>query len=133
MVPSLLGGHVDAMVQLPGALSSYVKGGQVRYLAVLTPERDPAMPDVPTAIEQGVNVSVEAWRGIAVPRGTPPAVIAVLEAAIRKTVENPEFAAAAEKLGIRPAFMPAAEFGALIAQEDAELATLMQTIGLKKQ
>lgn len=133
VVPSLLGGHVDALVQLPGALSSYVKGGQVRYLAVLIPKRDPALPDVPTAIEQGVNVSVEAWRGIAVPRGTPPAVIAVLEAAIRKTVENPEFAAAAEKLGIRPAFMPAAEFGALIAQEDAELATLMQTIGLKKQ
>lgn len=132
VVPSLLGGHVDVLVQLPGALSSHVKSGQVRLLAALIPKRDPALPDVPTALEQGVNVSVEAWRGIAVPRGTPPQVIAQLEAAIRKTVENPEFAAAAEKLNVRPAFLPAAEFGPLIAQEDAELATLMQAIGLRK-
>ena len=133
VVPNLLGGHVDALVQLPGALSTHVKAGTVRLLAALIPQRDPALPDVPTALEQGVNVSVEAWRGIAVPRGTPAAVVAALEAAIRKTAEAPEFAQACEKLGIRPAYLPAAEFGPLIAKEDAELSTLMQQIGLKKQ
>jgi tripartite-type tricarboxylate transporter receptor subunit TctC len=133
VVPSLLGGHVDALVQLPGALATYIKGGQVRVLAALIPQRDPALADVPTAREQGVNVSVEAWRGIAVPRGTPKQVVDTLEAAIRKTVENPDFAKAADKLGVRPAFMPASEFGAVIAQEDADLANLMQLIGLKKQ
>jgi len=132
VVPSLIGGHVDAMLQLPGALSSHVKSGAVRILASLTSKRDAALPEVPTALEQGIDVSLEAWRGIAVPRGTPRPVVAMLEAAIRKSVENPEFAKASERLGVQPAFMPAQEFGALIEKEDATLAQLMRIIGLKK-
>lgn len=132
VVPSLLGGEVDAVVQLPAALSGYVKSGQVRLLAALVSTRDPALAGVPTAREQGFDVSLEAWRGIAVPKGTPRPVIAMLEAAIRKTAESPDFAQASEKLGVRPAFMPAAEFGELIAKEDVELARIMQVIGLKK-
>src|SRR3954467_1796261 len=74
VVPSLLGGHVDALVQLPAALSGPVKQRQVRLIAALIPQRDPALANVPTAAEQGIDVSLEAWRGIAVPRGTPKAV-----------------------------------------------------------
>jgi tripartite-type tricarboxylate transporter receptor subunit TctC len=132
VVPNLLGGHVDATVQLPGALSSHIKSGAVRALATLIPKRDPALPEVPTAMEQGVNVSLEAWRGIAVPHGTPIGAVAVLENAIRRTVESPEFVRASEKYAVRPAFLPSPEFGDLIAREDAELARLMQLIGLKK-
>jgi hypothetical protein len=47
-------------------------------------------------------------------------------------VSSPEFTTAAQNVGVRPAFMPAAEFNALIAKEDAQLARLMQMIGLKK-
>ena len=132
VIPSLIGGHVDALVQLPAALSGQAKQGVVRLLAVLTPSRDPALPDVPTAREQGIDVALEAWRGIAVPRGTPKPVIAALESAIRRTVESPEFAKGSESLGVRPAFLPAAEFAEVIAKEDADLARLMQLIGLKK-
>ena len=132
VVPSLLGGHVDALVQLPAALSGPVKQGQVRLLAALIPSRDPALADVPTAREQGFDVSLEAWRGIALPRGTPRPVIAQLEDAIRKAVEAPEFTKGAENLGVRPAYLPAKEFGGLIAKEDAAIARLMQVIGLKK-
>ena len=132
VVPSLLGGHVDAVVQLPAALAAPVKQGQVRLLAALIPSRDPALPEVATAKEQGIDVSLEAWRGIAVPRGTPRAVITQLESAIRNTVGSVEFVKGSENLGVRPAFMSADEFGALIAKEDAELARLMQSIGLKK-
>jgi tripartite-type tricarboxylate transporter receptor subunit TctC len=132
VVPSLIGGHVDAVVQLPAALSGQVRQGVVRYLAAMIPNRDPALRDVPTAREQGVDVSLEAWRGIVVPHGTPRAVIAALETAIRRTVESPEFEKTSENLGVRPAFMPAGEFGELIAKEDADLARLMQSIGLKK-
>lgn len=132
VVPNLLGGHVDATVQLPGALASHIKSGAVRALAALIPKRDPALPEVPTALEQGVNVSLEAWRGIAVPKGTPIGAIAVLEHAIRRTVESAEFVRSSEKYAVRPAFLPSAEFSALIAAEDAELARLMQLIGLKK-
>jgi tripartite-type tricarboxylate transporter receptor subunit TctC len=131
-VPSLLGGHVDALVQLPAALSNYVKNGSVRLLAALTSRRDPALPDVPTAKEQGFDVSVEAWRGIAVPHGTPKEVVDTLQAAIRKTALSEEFARATENLGVTPAYLPADEFGALIAKEDMALAKLMSIIGLKK-
>jgi tripartite-type tricarboxylate transporter receptor subunit TctC len=132
VVPNLVGGHVDAVVQLPAALAAPVKQGQVRLIAALIPNRDPALPDVATAREQGVDVSLEAWRGIAVPRGTPRAVISQLETAIRNTVTSAEFVKASQNMGVRPAFMPADEFGALIAKEDTELARLMQGIGLKK-
>jgi len=132
VVPSLIGGHVDALVQLPAALSGPVKQGQVRLLAALIPSRDAALGDTPTAREQGFDVSLEAWRGIAVPRGTPRPVIAQLEDAIRKAVEAPEFSKGAENLGVRPAYQPAREFGELIAKEDAAIARLMQVIGLKK-
>lgn len=133
VVPSLLGNQVDAVLQLPAALSAYVKSGQVRLLAALTLNRDPALPEVPTAREQGFDVALEAWRGIATPKGTPKPVIAMVETAIRKTAESAEFSQASERLGVRPAFMPAEEFGRLIAKEDAELARIMQIIGLKKQ
>jgi tripartite-type tricarboxylate transporter receptor subunit TctC len=132
VVPSLLGGHVDAVVQLPAALSGPVKQGQARFLAVLAPNRDPALPDVPTARENGYDVSLEAWRGIAVPRGSPRAAIIALERAIKATSESVEFLKGSENLGVRPAFLPAAEFSDLISQEDASLSRLMTLIGLKK-
>ena len=83
---------VDVLVQLPGALAAQVKSGNVRLLATMIPARDPALPDVPTAKEQGIDVSLEAWRGIAVPRGTPGPAIAALERSIRLTARAPEFA-----------------------------------------
>ena len=131
VVPSLLGGHVDAVVQLPGALAGLVKSGNVRALVALSGARDPAFPDLPTAREQGVNAVAELWRGVAVPKGTSPRVVARLEDAIRRTVESPEFVRATEKLLVAPAFLSAAEFGKLIAKEDAEIAQAVRTLGLK--
>jgi len=132
VVPSLIGGHVDALVQLPAALSGPFKQGQVRLLAALIPNRDPALPDVPTAKEEGFDVSVEAWRGIAVPRGTPRSAVSTLESAIRQAIESSEFQRGSENLFVRPAFMRAEDFSPLIAQEDAALARLMERVGLKK-
>jgi tripartite-type tricarboxylate transporter receptor subunit TctC len=132
VIPSLLGGHVDAVVQFPGALAGPVKQGQVRLLATLTTARDSNFPDVPTAREAGYDVALDAWRGIAAPRGTPPAVIARLEMAIRIATESAEFRKQSEHLGVRPAFLPAAEFGELIARDDRAIARQMQLIGLKK-
>lgn len=133
VVPSLMGGHVDVLVQLPAALSHHVKQGSVRLLATLIPSRDPALPDVPTAREQGFDVALEAWRGIAAPRSTPRQVIDALESAIKRTVESGEFIKGAENLAVRPAFLPAREFSELMAKEDAALAQLMQLVGLKKE
>lgn len=132
VVPSVVGGHVNAVVQFPAALAAPMKQGQIRLLVSLTQNRDPAWPEVPTARELGFDVALDAWRGIAVPRGTPRQVISALETSIRTTVGSPEFVKAAENVGVRPAFMPADEFSSLIAKEDQELSRLMQQIGLKK-
>jgi len=132
VVPSVLGGHVNAVVQFPAALAAPMKQGQLRLLVTLTQNRDPAWPEVPTARELGFDVALDAWRGIAVPRGTPRQVISALEGSIRSTVSSPEFVKAAENVGVRPAFLPADEFSALVAREDSELSRLMQAIGLKK-
>ncbi len=132
VIPSLLGAHVQAVVQLPGALVSHVKAGNLRVLAALSAKRDLAFPEVPTAREQGINIGAELWRGIAVPKGTPQKIIARLEDAIRKTVASPEFVKSCERLAVNPAFLPAAEFGKVVAREDAEIAQMMQLLGLKK-
>lgn len=132
VVPSLLGGHVDAVVQLPGALAGHVKSGTVRALVALSGARDPFFPDVPTAREHGMNTAAELWRGVAAPKGTPPRVVARLEDAIRKTVTSPEFARATEKLLVAPAFLPAAEFGKMIAREDGEIAQTVKALGLRQ-
>ncbi len=132
VVPSLLGGHVDAVVQLPGALAGLVKAGTVRALVALSGTRDPFFPDVSTAREQGMNMSAELWRGVAVPKGTPPRIIARLEDAIRKTVASPEFVRATEKLLVAPAFLPAVEFGKMIAKEDAEIARTVKALDIRQ-
>ena len=91
-----------------------------------------AFADVPTAGEQGVNVVADAWRGITVPKGTPGAVIAKLENAIRRTVASTEFIKASDSLSVAPAFLTAEDFGKLMAKEDADLAQIIQALGLKK-
>lgn len=132
VVPSLLGGHVDAVVQLPGALAGHLKAGTVRALVAMSGARDPFFPDVPTAREQGMNLSAELWRGVVVPKGTPPRIIARLEDAIRKTVASPEFTRATEKLMVAPAFLPAAEFGRMIARDDAEIGRTVKALGIRQ-
>ncbi len=132
VIPNILGGQVDAGVQLPAALAGNVKAGQIRLLAAMTAKRDPAFPNVPTAREQKLDVALELWRGIAVPKGTPKPVIAALESAIRKTVASKEFVEGCKKLGARPAFLSASEFGKVVAKEDVEIAKLMAILGMKK-
>jgi tripartite-type tricarboxylate transporter receptor subunit TctC len=132
IIPNLMGGHVDAVIQFPGALAGNVAAGRIRLLAALSSKRDPSFPDVPLAKDLGYDVALDAWRGVAVPQGTPKPVIATLEKAVRDTVESPEFAAAAAKLYVSPGFLPAAEFGQMIAKQDAALARVMEQIGIKK-
>jgi putative tricarboxylic transport membrane protein len=132
VVTGLLGGHVDSVVQLPGALAGQVQSGAVRALVALSGARDPFFPQVPTAREQGVNAIAELWRGVAAPKGTPPRIVARLEDAIRKTVQSPEFTRSTEKLLVSPAFLPAAEFGKLVAKEDAEIAQVVKALGLRQ-
>ena len=129
---NLLGGRIEGAVQLPAAFVSHVKAGTLRILAAMGADRDPIFPDVPTAKEQGYDVQLELWRGVSAPKGTPADVVAKLEKAIGETVASPEFAEAGKTLGFRPAFLAGKDFETLIAEDDKEVAALMDKLGLKK-
>jgi len=129
----LLAGRIDAALQWPSQFKSQVDAGTLRVLAVTGDARVPVLPDVPTAKEQGYDVDMVMWRGIAAPKGTPAAAIAKLQEAVREVVESPEFKERSAKLGFEPAFLPANSFGKLIETDDAAIARLMGHLGLKKQ
>ena len=129
----LLAGRVDAALQWPSQFKAQVDAGQLRVIAATSGARVPVLPDVQTAKEQGFDVDVVMWRGVAVPKGTPKEVVAKLEDAIRKAVTSPEFKERSAKLGFEPAFLPAAEFGKVIASDDAAISKLMGELGLKKK
>lgn len=128
----LLGGRVDAALQWPSQFKAQVDAGQLQVLAVTGSERVPLLPNVPTAKEQGFDVDVVMWRGIVAPKGTPKDVIDKLQTAIQKVVTSSEFKGQSEKLGFETGFLPAAEFGKLIASDDAVIGKLMVDLGLKK-
>jgi len=129
---NLLGGRIEAVVQMPAALVAQVKSGDLRVLAVMGPKRDPIFPDVATASELGFPLSFDLWRGIGTPKGTPKPVIAKLEDAIKRTVESKAFHDAGVAVGFTPAFLPSSEFHKVIAGDDTRLAQVMADLGLKK-
>jgi tripartite-type tricarboxylate transporter receptor subunit TctC len=129
-VPALMGGHIEAVVTLPGTVAANVKSGSIKVLGALSSAREPVFPEVATAKEQGYDFQSDLWRGITVPKGTPPAVIARLEEAVRKTVTSSEFRQMGERMGFLPAFQGSAEFGKTIASEDAQIAKVMAKAGL---
>jgi tripartite-type tricarboxylate transporter receptor subunit TctC len=132
-VVNLLGSRIEGIVQLPAAVVAHVKSGGLRVLAVLGSKRDPIFPDVPTANESGYAVALDMWRGIAVPKGVPKPVIVRLQNAIKTTVESEAFKEAGKSIGFAPAYLPADDFGRLIASDDAKLASVMVELGLKKK
>jgi tripartite-type tricarboxylate transporter receptor subunit TctC len=132
-ITTVLGDKIEASVQLPAEIMTQVTGKQVRILAVTGEKRLGALPDVPTFRESGIDLALSLWRGIAVPKGTPDAVIARLESAFTTAAQSIEFREFAAKLGAAVEVRRAREFDAFIAQEDRDLAALMEQIGLRKQ
>jgi tripartite-type tricarboxylate transporter receptor subunit TctC len=132
-VVNLLGSRIEGIVQLPAALVSHVKSGDLRVLAVLGSKRDPVFPDVPTASELGYDVKLDMWRGIAVPKAVPRPIVVKLQDAIKVTVDSQPFKDAGKAIGFVPAYLAADDFSKVIANDDAKLAQLMTDLGLKKK
>ncbi len=128
----LLGGRIDAAIQWPGQFVSHAKAGTLKVLAVTSAERIAIMPDVPTAKEQGADIDITMWRGLAAPKGTPADVVAKLESAAKMAVDSDAFQAASKKIGFTPAYMGSSDFGTLIASDDDRISKLMGELGLKK-
>jgi tripartite-type tricarboxylate transporter receptor subunit TctC len=132
-VPSLLGGEVEAIcVPLP-EVAPQVRAGKAKVLVIPSAERDPGFPDVPTMKDLGYDVVIELFRGISVPKGTPDAAIAKLEAAFKKGSQDPEFMEFAKKNSFNIAFMGQSEFDDYVVPMDSKIAKVMQETGLKKK
>ena len=132
-VTTVLGEKIEASVQLPAEIMTQVTGRQVRVLAVTGDKRLASLPDVPTLKESGVDLTMSLWRGIAVPKGTPEAVIARLEHAFTRAAQSAEFREFAARMGAVVEVRGARDFDAFIARDDRDIAALMEQIGLKKQ
>ncbi len=90
-VTALLGKHIEAVTVNAGEVKAGVEAGKLKILAIMTPERDPAFPKVPTLIESGVNLDLGGWSLIAAPKGTPAPVLETLGAAVKKAANSEEF------------------------------------------
>src|SRR3954471_19553646 len=97
-VTALIRGDVQAACLPAIAVTPHVASGAVRILAVSTPVRSPFLPDVPTLRESGIDVQSDAWTALVAPGGTPPSVIATVNAEVRKTLGEP---AVNEKLKVQ--------------------------------
>lgn len=87
---ALLGGQIDYMCDQVVNLVAPVEGGVVRAYAVATPERNPALPRVPTTSEAGLpNYQVSAWNALFAPAGTPQPVLDKLTDALDKALDDP--------------------------------------------
>ena len=86
--PALLGGHVDALMTYTPMIEQL--GDQVRVLAVATEEPMPGIEDIPTFVEQGIDLVDGAYRGVAVPPDTPDAIVDELVAAFEEVNEDPD-------------------------------------------
>jgi tripartite-type tricarboxylate transporter receptor subunit TctC len=121
----LLAGGVDLVsCSLPEA-RTLLDGGQVRALGVMAPERLVPFPDVPTFGEQGHDWTLGAWRGIALPGGTPKPVVDAVVASLGRVLESQGFLGFMGDAGFSPARMLGPEFAAFLARDDAAMGALL--------
>src|SRR5579871_3538713 len=90
----MLAGHLDFYCILAIGAVPFIKAGTLKPIAVLTRERSPVLPDIPTAREQGYDLGdFYYWMGLFFPKGTPAPIVAKLNAALNKTLDRPELQA----------------------------------------
>ena len=93
VLTNLLGGHVDAAIANPSEVWEQMRAGAVRGLVITSPERLKDLPDVPTLKDQGIDLSLSQYRGIAGPKNLPPEIVKVLEDGFKKISDSPEWKA----------------------------------------
>jgi tripartite-type tricarboxylate transporter receptor subunit TctC len=111
---------------------SLIDAKKVRALANMAEARDPVFPDVPTAKELGYNVSMGAWRGFALPKGTSPEITDVYSKAMDKIVKSKEFLDFMKGGPFGILYKPSAEFAKFLTEQDATFGVLMKEAGITK-
>lgn len=133
-MPDVLSGRVDMIFDVYATSIGYINTGKARALAVSTPTRHPALPDVPTFAEQGVsNASYSSWLALFVPAATPKDVIQRLSEALLSAVSSKDLNEKFRGGGNEPIMMSPDEFNRAAKAQMGQAASLMKDLGLPKQ
>jgi len=129
---AILGGEVTFVFStMPPALSS-TKGGKLRALAVTTPKRSGAAPEVPTMIEAGLpNFEIVLYSGVLGPKGMDRALVRRINGEFAKAVQASEMRQVYQNIGADPIVMTPEEFEAATAREITKLAPVVRASGAK--
>jgi tripartite-type tricarboxylate transporter receptor subunit TctC len=130
----VLAGHVDATLITLAAVTDYVRLGRLRALAVTTPYRSQAVPDVPTMAEAGVpGFSVESWQGYFAPAHTPAPVLARIHRDIEGVLRTPEMRERLEDMGFKVAGGSSAELATSLRSERERYQRVIETARIALQ
>ena len=129
----LVAGGVEFVpCSLPEA-RSLIDAGKVRSLSVMASTRAALFPNVPTLKEAtGSDWATGAWRGIAAPKGLPPAVAAKLEASVKKAFDSKEYKDFMANRGFGLLWGSSQEFARFMAKGDADMKAVMTAVGIAK-
>jgi tripartite-type tricarboxylate transporter receptor subunit TctC len=128
VVTGVLAGQVKFVFGAIEGVMPHIQDGQLRPLAVTSEKRFALLPDVPSMIESGVDgFVISSFEGVVAPAGTPPAIVAKLNAAINEAVAHPEMRGQLERLGATPATGTPEEFAAFFAAERSKWEAVVKT------
>jgi tripartite-type tricarboxylate transporter receptor subunit TctC len=131
-ITDVLGGQVELTFVGAPASMPHIQSGKLKVLAVTTPKRAIAFPNVPTVAEMGYpGYEVGAWYGVLAPAGTPAAIVERLSSDLTKTVNAPKIRERLLQLGIEPVGSTAKQFQAHIESEIARWTPIIQKAGIK--
>lgn len=130
----LIGGQIDLVVDQLTSSAAHIQAGSLRAVAVMSRERDPALPNVPTLREAGLaNFEATTATGLLAPAGTPKDVIDTLNAALRKTLADDAVKRRLTSVGSPGQASSPAEWQATLKKEEASAKVLAQAGRLKAE
>lgn len=129
---NVLNGTLDIGVGEIGEIRAQLDAGKLRMLAVVGDHRLSLFPDLKTAKEQGVDVSVVKFRGLAGPKNMPASVIAAWEAAIPKLLEDPKYKKIYTENNLEPGFMKHDEYVSFMSKFGDDTQAFLKASGVIK-
>jgi tripartite-type tricarboxylate transporter receptor subunit TctC len=132
-ITDLLGGQVDMIFGTAAAVSSFVDNGKLRAIGVTSTTQSPAFKGVPPIGQDVPGYNVESWYGLYAPAGTPPDVIAKLNAAVKKAANSPEFAKKIEQEGLSVVASEPAELDRYVKAEEARWRKIVKENNIKAE
>jgi tripartite-type tricarboxylate transporter receptor subunit TctC len=128
----LLGGRIQLMIDGINLAKAQIDAGKLRPIAMLTRERHPHLPEVPTTGEQGYpNLVSPGWQGFVAPAATPPAILDRLEEAFRRALADPEVQANFASQATIPAFRGRQDMARMIREETARWDPIIKELGIR--